>query len=74
VEVVESPDYQTRETRWERKVPGFTLEDCDIVRKDALAHTVTWRGNADLGALKGKAVYLRFEMKKAGLYSFRIAP
>jgi hypothetical protein len=44
------------------------------VRKDALAHTVSWQGKSDLSALKGRAVYLRFEMKKAGLYTFRIAP
>jgi len=73
VEILEPPDYQTQATRWEKRIPGFTLEDCDNVRKDALAHTVSWKGNTDLSALKGRAVYLRFELKKAGLYSFRIA-
>ena len=32
-----------------------------------------WQGKSDLSALKGKAVYLRFQIKKAGLYSFQIA-
>jgi hypothetical protein len=34
---------------------------------------VTWKGNADLSALKGRAVYLRFKMKKAGLFSFQLS-
>ncbi|MCX6620865.1 MAG: hypothetical protein NTY38_07250 [Acidobacteria bacterium] len=74
VAVLEAPDYETPETMWETAVPGFTLEDCDNIITDNTAHTVTWKKNADLGALKGKAVYLRFQMKKAGLYSFQIAP
>jgi len=73
-EILEPPDYKTQATRWEKRIPGFTLEDCDNVRKDALAHKVSWKGKTDLSALKGRAVHLRFEMKKAGLYSFRIAP
>ena len=55
-----------------RTTPGFTLEDCDRIKTDNTAHTVTWKGKSDLSALKGKAVYLRFYMKKAGLYSFQI--
>jgi hypothetical protein len=74
VEILEPPDGKSQATRWEKRIPGFTLEECDNVRKDALAHTVSWQGKSDLSALKGRAVYLRFEMKKAGLYTFRIAP
>jgi hypothetical protein len=73
VEVLEPPDNATNERRWEKRIPGFTLEDCDNIRRDALAHTVSWKGKTDLSALKGRAVYLRFEMKKAGLYTFRVA-
>jgi hypothetical protein len=74
VEVLEAPDYKTRETKFEKKVPGFTMEDCDRIVTDNLAHTVTWKKNADLSALKGKSVYLRFKMKRAGLFGFQIAP
>ena len=73
VEILEPPDYQTQATRWEKRIPGFTLKECDNIRKDAPAHTGSWKGKTGLSALKGRAVCLRFEMKKAGLYSFRIA-
>ncbi len=35
-----------------------------------LRHAVTWNGTGDVGALAGKAVTLRFEMKAAELFSF----
>ncbi len=73
VEILEPPDYKTKETRWEKKIPGFTIEECDNIRRDALAYPVTWKGKSDLSTLKGRAVYLRFQLKKAGLYTFRIA-
>ena len=41
---------------------------------DAIAQPVTWHGHADLSALRGKAVYLRFKLKRATLYTFQIAP
>jgi hypothetical protein len=72
VAIIEGPDYQTKESMWEKAVPGFSLEDCDRIVTDNTAHTVTWKGKSDLSALRGKAVYLRFYMKKAGLYSFQI--
>ncbi len=74
VAIIEAPDYRTKETMPEKAVPGFTLEDSDRIMTDNTAHTVTWKGKPDLSALTGKAVYLRFYLKKAGLYSFQIAP
>jgi hypothetical protein len=69
-----APDFKTRETKWETKVRGFTMDACDRIVTDNLAHTVTWKGNADLSALKGRSVYLRFKMKWAGFFGFQIAP
>jgi hypothetical protein len=74
VAIIEAPDFQTRETQWEKAIPGFGLADCDNIVTDALTHRVTWKGKSDLGALKGRAIYLRFQMKKAALYSFQIVP
>ena len=74
VAIVEAPDFKARETMWEKAVPGFSLQDCDRVVSDNVAHTVTWKGKADLSSLKGRAIYLRFQLKNAGLYSFQIAP
>lgn len=73
VAIIEAPDFKTPATMWEKAVPGYTLQDCDPIVTDALDYTVKWRGKSDLTALKGKAVYLRFQMKKADLYSFQIA-
>ena len=72
VEIIQAPDFKTRETTWETAVPGFTLKDCDRIVTDNPAHTVTWNGKSDLSPLKGKAVYLRFQMKKAGLFAFQV--
>jgi hypothetical protein len=51
--------------------PGFALADCHEVYGDDLERTVAWRANPDLGALAGKPVRLRFEVKDADVYCFR---
>jgi hypothetical protein len=39
---------------------------------DHTKHTVTWRhGQQDLSELQGKAIYLRFQMVDAGIWSFK---
>ena len=52
-------------------MPGFALADCHEVYGDDLERTVAWRGNPDVGALAGRPVRLRFEVRDADLYSFR---
>ena len=52
--------------------PGFSYEDCDPISSDRTDCAVTWKGNPDLSSLKGKPVYLRFELRNMGIYSFRI--
>ena len=52
---------------------GFTLEDCDPLALDNTDARVTWKGKGDLSSLRGKPVYLRFELHQVGLFSFRIA-
>ena len=62
------PTAQTADGYYE----GFSLEDCDpIVQTTMSDRRVTWKGGADLGALKGKPAYLRFYLRNTGLYSFR---
>ena len=53
-------------------VPGRTFEDCDPICADSLAHTVTWRGESDLGHAEGSAVALRFRMRATRLFTFQI--
>lgn len=54
-----------------RPLPGFTLEDCPERYGDEIEGEFTWKSKADLGALAGKAVRLRFVLKDADLYSLR---
>ncbi len=51
--------------------PGFALGDCQEVYGDDLQRTVVWAKTADLSALAGRAVRLRFEISDADLYSYR---
>ena len=72
VAIIAAPDFKTRETNMEKSIPGFTLADSDRIVTDNTSHVVTWKGNSDLSSLKGRAVYLRFQLKKATLYTFQI--
>jgi hypothetical protein len=72
VEVLRHPAFGQH---WEFKeaYEGFRLEDCDPLCVDHTDATVTWKGKKDLSSLAGKPVYLRFELRYAGLFSFRLA-
>ena len=50
---------------------GFSLADCAELFGDSISRRVTWKSKADLSALAGKPVRLRFELKDADLYSFQ---
>ena len=50
---------------------GFALDDCDGAWGDTTEHTVTWKEEADVSALAGKPVRLRFAMSDADVYSLR---
>jgi hypothetical protein len=54
-----------------RALPGFALEDAVEQIGDEIERRVRWKGSADLGALAGRVVRLRFAMKDADLYSLR---
>lgn len=54
-------------------LPGFSIDDSDIITGDHLAHRLTWRnGQADLSALRGTPIYLRFHLQDAGIWSLTI--
>ena len=54
-------------------IPGFSLEQCDPITGDHAAQTVTWRqGQRDLTPLRGKPIYVRFQMADAGIWSFTV--
>ena len=54
-----------------KPLPGFTLDDSSEVFGDAIQRVVSWKGGADVAALAGKPIRLRFTLSDADLYSFR---
>ena len=50
---------------------GFAETDADWADGNALARTLTWQGSAELSALHGKHVRLRFLGRDVKLYAFR---
>lgn len=53
-----------------KPVPGFALDDCNLLHGDQLDRTVSWKANTDVSQLAGQTVRLKFELKDADLYSF----
>ncbi|QDU40833.1 hypothetical protein Mal4_51960 [Maioricimonas rarisocia] len=52
-------------------IPHFALEDCNVIYGDEVDRTVTWKNDADLASLAGRAVRLRFVLVDCDLFSFR---
>ena len=52
--------------------PGFSLAEADPLTGDSIAEAAHWRGQADLSALAGEKVGLRFHLYKAKLFSVSI--
>ncbi|MGQ9731357.1 MAG: hypothetical protein ACUVX8_08785, partial [Candidatus Zipacnadales bacterium] len=50
---------------------GFTIEECPLLLGDSLDRTVEWHQGADVSALAGKPVRLRFVLRDADVYSFQ---
>lgn len=54
-----------------RPIAGHTLRDCPEIFGDQVDRTVAWKNGADVSALAGRPIRLRFVMRDADLYSFR---
>lgn len=54
-----------------RPLPGFSLADCLELNTDDLDREVSWRGGADVAALEGQPVRLRFWLKDADLFAWQ---
>ena len=50
---------------------GRTLQDADLIFGDRLDEPLTWGGKADLSALAGRPVRVRFVLRDADIYAFR---
>jgi len=53
------------------EIPGFTVDDCNLIQGDFVEHVVSWNGDSDVSALAGTAVRLWIEMQNAKLYAFQ---
>jgi hypothetical protein len=53
-------------------IEGLTAADCIPARADKTRQAVTWK-KADLGAIAGKVVQLRFHLKSARLFAFWVS-
>ena len=54
-------------------LPGFALDDCDVVFGDKIEAPVSWGGNVDVSGLRGRPVRVRVRMRDADLFAFRFA-
>lgn len=50
-------------------IPGFALDDCDLIYGDSLDRRVSWKGNKSVEALIGKPILVRMVMREADVYS-----
>jgi hypothetical protein len=55
-------------------IPGFGLEDCNILRTNSTHALVTWKNAADLTTLQGRDVRLTFTGARAKLFGFCFVP
>ncbi len=55
-------------------IEPFTLKNGRAVSCDKTMAAVTWQGTADLSALSGKPVRLRFHLTNGKLYAFWVSP
>ncbi|MHC4240699.1 MAG: hypothetical protein ACYSUC_13295, partial [Planctomycetota bacterium] len=53
-----------------KEMAGFGLADCDEIRCDSTEKVVSWNGKSNVGALAGKTVRVKFQMREAKLYAF----
>jgi hypothetical protein len=54
-------------------IAGFTRAEAIPFTDNAVHHQVVWQGHSDLSALSGSLLRLRFILRHAALYAFRLA-
>jgi len=52
-------------------VPGFSAEDMEPLFGDSLDQVVSWNGGADISALSGKTIRIRFRLSDADLFAIQ---
>jgi len=57
-----------------RPLPGYALDQCEVIYGDALERRVAWKQGADVSALQGRPVRLRFVLEDADLFALQFTP
>jgi hypothetical protein len=52
-------------------IPGYTLDDSQVIIGNEISRSVSWKGDTDLKSLSSRIVRLRIIMKDADLFSIR---
>lgn len=55
-----------------KAIEGFSAQDFDVFRGDAVSHTLSWQGRSDLRHLRGRRLMLRLSLSSAEIYSFTL--
>ena len=50
-------------------IPGFSFDECDVLRGNSVDHAVTWQGKSDLSTA-GDAMAIRIEMFQAKVFAY----
>ena len=54
-----------------KAIPGFTIDDSDMIVGNEIERVVSWKGKSNLKDLASKTIRLRIYMKDADVYSLR---
>lgn len=56
----------------QRPLPGFELASCTPIGDDSIDHKVCWGDRYRLDQLNGRSIQLRFRLRRASLFAFRV--
>lgn len=56
------------------ELPGFTADDCDLIRLNSTKAIITWKGRGDLASLLGREVQVELLGARTKVYSLRFVP
>lgn len=57
-----------------KPIRGFAMHEAEEITTNSVSAAVRWKNGADVSALAGKAVRLRFHMRSAKLFAFQFIP
>ncbi len=55
----------------QREIPGFTVDDCDLLNGDIYWKTVSWNGEEDLSYFDDVKLRLHIKMKQTALFALK---